>query len=223
MRMRCVPLPLTLSLTALLLASSAVAADPPPVPPPAGGPAASAPVPSPEAEDKDGVRFRGGVNLAFGGLFGSEGPLDYTGFLSAVDGHIGVQINDLIGVYLVPSLAGGSITASVSSGGTSFELTEGWLAAGATGIVDFTFIDQIFVGVGGGATAHGATCTNCEGLAGGVLHFRFGGYPIMGEGEDGIRRKGLMVGGDMRINFLSLNSQSIMLFQPMVTVGYEAY
>ncbi len=212
---------LTLSIAPLLVASSAVAAEPPP--PPAAGPTGGAPAPSAAEEDKDGARFRGAVSAAFGGLLGAEGPLEYTGILGGVNGHLGIQINDLIGVYAIPHLAFGSITASVSAGNTSVEATEGWLAVAGTAMVDFTFIDQVFVGAGGGATAHAPTCTNCDGLSGGVLQFRFGGYPLMDFGDDGIRRQGLMVGGDLRVNFLSSNGQSITLIQPMATIGYEAY
>ncbi|MBW2458625.1 MAG: hypothetical protein JRI68_29270 [Deltaproteobacteria bacterium] len=226
MRKRSFPRSLALSFASLLVASSAIAAEPlrelPPAPP-AAGPPGGAPAPAAEEEDKDGARFRGGVSAAFGGLIGSEGPLDYSGVLGGVNGNLGVQINDLIGIYAIPHLAFGSITASATVANTTVEVSEGWLAVAVTAMVDFTFIDQIFVGAGGGATAHAATCTNCDGLTGGVLQFRFGGYPLMGFGDDGIRRQGLMVGADMRINFLSSNGQSITLIQPMATIGYEAF
>ncbi len=214
-------LPMALSFASLLVASSAVAEQQPAPPPPGPGPAAAAPAPAPEAEDKDGARFRGGVSAAFGGIFGSESNVDYSGFLGGVDGHIGIQIMDLIGVYAVPHLAFGSVGATVGSVSVP---SEGWLAFTATGVVDFTFIDQIFVGAGGGFAAHAPTCTNCDGLVGPAIHFRLGGYPLMGEGDDGIRRKGLMVGADLRVNFLSTSGgASITMIQPMVKVGYEAF
>lgn len=207
-----------LPLASLLIAGSAFAEDQPPQPPPGYGQPGGAPAPPAEAEDKDGARFRGGVNGAFGGIFGSYSIADYGGFLGGVNGHLGVQIMDLLGIYAVPHVAFGSVSVAVGP----YEASEGWLAFVGTGVVDFTFIDQIFVGAGGGFAAHAPTCTNCEGLVGGALHFRLGGYPLMGHGDDGIRRQGLMVGGDLRINFLS-NGGSVTMFQPMVTIGYEAY
>ena len=41
----------------------------------------------------------------------------------------------------------------------------------------------------------------------------------MGDGKDGIRRKGLMLGGDVRMYFLS----GITVMQVMGGVGYEAF
>ena len=176
------------------------------------------------AQEKDGARFRGGVAATFGGLFGSEGPLDYSGFLGGADGHIGVQINNLIGIYAVPHLSYGSISASTTVGNQSISASDGWLDFSATGVVDVTLIDRIFVGGGAGFAAHAPTCTNCGGLAGPNVHLRLGGYPLMSRGDDGIRRKGLQIGADFRINFLSASGGgSITLLQPMVTVGYEAF
>ncbi len=89
--------------------------------------------------------------------------------------------------------------------------------------MDFTFIDQIYVGVGGGFAVHAPTCTNCGELTGGVLQFQFGGYPVMDWADDGIRRMGLQVGGDIKINFLSEGGADLIMVQPMVVIGYEAY
>ena len=171
-------------------------------------------------EDKDGVRFRGGVSLAGGGLFGSDEPIDYSGFLVGVSGHIGVQIFDLLALYAVPHLSFGSVTFEAGP----LKLTEGWLDVSATGLVDFTIIDQIFVAAGGGWAAHAPTCTNCNGATGPVIHFRLGGYPLMDYGDDGVRRMGLMVSGDMRVNILSVSGgDSFVMYQPMLNVGYEAF
>lgn len=185
---------------------------------PADAPAAPDQAP-PQEEEKDGVRFRGGVSASFGGIFGSDDPYSASGIMGGADGRLGLQINNLIGVYAVPHLAFGSVTQEIGP----FSASDGWLAFSGTGVVDFTFIDQIFVGAGGGFAAHAPTCTNCNGISGPVIHFRFGGYPLMGKGDDGIRRKGLLLGGDMRINILSGSGVDVVMFQPMVTLGYEAY
>ncbi len=39
--------------------------------------------------------------------------MDYSGFLVGVDGRVGVQIMDLIGVYAVPHLSFGSVTFTI--------------------------------------------------------------------------------------------------------------
>jgi hypothetical protein len=77
--------------------------------------------------------------------------------------------------------------------------------------VDFTFIDRLFVGVGGGAGLIGAV---------GVpqVQLRVGGYPVMVHGH-GARRKALMVGGDFSLHIIS----GVVLMQPMFNIGYEAF
>jgi hypothetical protein len=176
--------------------------------PPATGAPASAEAPAkarraeiPEEEvDEDGVRFRGGVSGGGGGLFLEN----YTMGIGGFDGRVGVQINDLIGVYAQPQVGvyGGDIGGIAGIGGL----------AGASVVVDFTFLDQIFVGAGGGF----AILNNP--LAG-ELHLRAGGYPLMGYGEDGVRRKGLMLSADVRMFFL----EGYVLLSPTASIGYEAF
>src|SRR5690606_154796 len=103
------------------------------------------------------------------------------------------------------------------------------LVFAGTAVVDFTIIDQIFVGVGGGGTVHGPTCTNCQALGGGVIHARLGGYPVIDFGEDGIRRTGLMLGAELFVSFVSQLSApsgsdtSLVILEPMFSIGYEAF
>jgi hypothetical protein len=161
---------------------------------------AADPEPDAAGADEDGVRFRGGISAGGGGLFLNSFSLG----LGGVDGRLGVQINDLIGVYAQPQLAiyGGSIGPASGVGGI----------VGGSGVVDFTFLDQIFVGIGGG----GALINN---PSGGELHIRAGGYPVFGFGEDNIRRKGLMLGLDLRLFFVS----GAVLMSPTASIGYEAF
>jgi hypothetical protein len=151
-------------------------------------------------EAPDGPRFRGGVSVGGGGLFISG----YTFGMGGVDGRLGVQINNLIGVYAQPYLSGGGGSISGATGATG--------TAGVNLLVDFTFIDQIFVGAGGGGGLVGDA-------AAGQLHLRFGGYPLMKRGDNGIRRKGLMIGADLSVHFVD----GLKLMQPMFSIGYEAY
>lgn len=168
-------------------------------PPPAAGPSVPAAAPAAEG-DKDGLRFRGGVSAVAGTMAIS----DYSGFLTGVDAHLGVQINDMIGVYAVPSLTFGPI--SVGSVSTVIGVLS------ATAVADVTLIDQVFVGAGGGFGI-------VNDPSGPVLHFRAGGYPLMGDGKDGIRRKGLSLGADVRMYFLS----GLTVMQVMGGLGYEAF
>lgn len=172
-------------------AAEALAQQPPP----------AAPAAEPTAgDDRDGFRFRGGVSLAAGTMILSN----YSGFLAGVDGRLGVQINDMIGVYAVPHLTLGP----VSAGGFSTFIG----VFSTTAVVDVTLIDQIYVGAGGGFGV-------VNNPTGPTLHFRAGGYPLMGYGENGIRRKGLMVGADMRMYLLS----GITVMELTGGVGYEAF
>jgi hypothetical protein len=159
---------------------------------------------SASAQEKDGPRFRGGVAAGAGGLFIS----DYGLGLGGIDGHLGVQINNMIGVYAQPYLwVGGGKIAGVSG------VTGG---VGSNVIVDFTFADQFFVGAGGGGGIIGSV-----GL--GQLHIRGGAYPVWTHGVNGIRRKGLMVSADVGIHLGNSSGYFYKLVQPMVMIGYEAY
>jgi len=146
------------------------------------------------------VRFRGGVALEGGGLFVSG----FSAGLGGIQGRLGVQINDMIGVYAQPELSFGAGKVGSATGFTG--------TASGTGVVDFTFLDQLFVGVGGGAAVLGS-------LTGGELQFRVGGYPVFTRGANGIRRKGLMVGVDMRVYFVT----GATVLSPMLGIGYEAF
>ena len=163
---------------------------------PPGSPAA---VPAAEGE-KDGMRFRGGIAATAGPVLGS----DFSGFLGGVDGHLGMQINHLIGVYAVPHLSFGSITAGAASGITGF--------FSGTVVADATLADRIFVGGGAG---YGVL----NNPSGPVVHLRAGGYPLMGRGEDGVRRKGLMLGVDLRVYFV----EGLTVVHPMGSIGYAAF
>lgn len=154
--------------------------------------------------EEDGPRFRGGVALEGGGIFISGYGLGLVG----VEGRLGVQINNMIGVYAQPefSLGGGKYGT-----GTGFTGT-----AGSTAVVDFTFLNRFFVGVGGGAAI-------IQSAAAGEFHFRAGGYPVFTHGLNGVRRKGLMVGLDLRVYPLLGVYRGTTLMSPMLAIGYEAY
>jgi hypothetical protein len=183
-----------------LHAAGAYAQEPAPPPPPAPpGPAAPAVAATSTAEqEEDGVRFRGGVSLGAGPMF-----IAYSGFLAGVDGRLGLQINDLIGVYVQPHLSFGTAKVGAVKGFTG--------VVAATGLAEVTLMDHFFVAAGGGY----GVLNNPNGP---VVHFRLGGYPLMGSGE-GARRKGLMLGIDTRLFFVPGDTG----MQLMGALGYEAF
>jgi hypothetical protein len=151
--------------------------------------------------EEDGPRFRGGVALEGGGWFISG----YSAGLVGVEGRLGAQINNMIGVYAQPefSLGAGKVAGVAGITGT----------AGASALVDFTFLNQIFVAAGGG----GGYIGNAPGA---MVHLRAGGYPVFTHGAHSGRRKGLMIGLDMRIYVISGYGA---VMSPMLGIGYEAY
>jgi hypothetical protein len=148
----------------------------------------------------DEGRFRFGV-AAGGGLLSWEGPTFYYG---GVDLRFGYQVNDMIGVYGQPQL--GFYSGDVGAGAIG---TGGLI--GGSAVVDFTFLDQLFVGGGLGY----AILNNPSGME---LHFRAGGYPLYGSNDSG-RRKGLMLGADLRLHFV----EGFTFIAPTFNIGYEAY
>lgn len=150
---------------------------------------------------EDSPRFRGGIALEGGGWFVSG----YSAGLVGVEGRLGVQLNNMIGIYAQPefSLGAGKVAGVAGITGT----------LGSSAVVDFTFLDQIFVGAGGG----GGYIGNAPG---GMLHIRAGGYPVFAHGAHGGRRKGLMVGLDFRTYFIRGFGA---VLSPMLGIGYEAF
>lgn len=172
------------------------------VPAAAQAPAPQAPAAQPPApQDRDGVRFRGGIAVSGGGTFVAGWKLGMAG----LDGRLGVQINDLLGIYVQPHFSIGGGSRAGVTGLTGF--------AGGALMADVTLRDRYFAGAGGGVTI-------LNNPVAGELHFRAGAYPIMGYGRDGIRRKGLMLGIDFRTYFAEggLNVVNV-----MGSIGYEAY
>lgn len=201
---------LSLSIGALILAfaSSAQAQPAPAAPTPvaAPGPAAS-PAPAAEAAEpaeKDGLRFRGGISLGAG----LEKVSIVSGPMVGIDGRLGVQVNNLLAIYAQPHLSFGSLSAGTAGGG--IQGATGTFAVAA--MADVTLIDHLFVGAGFGY----GILNNPKGP---MFQARVGGYPLMGHGANGIRRKGLMIGGDLRTIFIT-GATGIML---MAAIGYEAF
>ena len=155
----------------------------------------------------DGMRFRFGVGGGIG-FFSAANEVG-TGKVSCTyygtDLRFGAQVNNLIGVYAQPTLGYYSVNGSggLGSGGLM----------GFSVIADATFIDRLFVGAGLGYTVYNSP--------GGITPIlRVGGYPLMSRSDLKARRKGLMVGADLR--FTSLDGLKTIVM-PTFNVGYEAF
>lgn len=156
---------------------------------------------------QDGARFRGGIALS-AGLESVSDDFDnsVSGLMFGVDGRIGLQLNDLLGFYAQPHLSFGSLSSS-GAGGVSGATGTFTIAA----MAEVTLADRFFVGAGFG---YGVL----NNPSGPMFQARLGGYPLMGRGE-GARRKGLMVGVDLRTVFVTGGTGILVLG----SVGYEAF
>ena len=212
------------ALAALLvsLVSTAASAQEGPAPM-AAAPAGPAPVlmmPAP----RDGARFRGGVALEGGSLIV---PGIFSVGVAGVQGQMGAQINNMIGVYAVPSFD--IVFGSVGGVNLGFAL-----------MVDFTLLDDaITVGAGPDSDAFLAfgNSSSSVSAAGGSLYgarLHFGWNPLVSHEETRARRKALTIGADVRLlgggaGFATVSNSSgsaaggTFVLAPMLTVGYTAF
>jgi hypothetical protein len=172
--------------------------------------------------ERDGARFRGGIELDGGLLKPSSGVLGAIG----PSGQLGVQINNLIGVYAVP----GFTILFGSAGG--LDVTGG-------AVVDFTLLDDaLTIGAGPefGAFAYfGHNAAGGGAGYGGRLHLAWNA--LVSRGANGIRRRALVVGLDARFiigpeatasaSASGAASASVttngFVFAPILSIGYVAF
>jgi hypothetical protein len=152
----------------------------------------------------DGPRFRSGISL--GG--GVEKVSVVSGGMFGFDGRLGLQWNDLLGFYVQPHLSFGSLSGD--AGGIGVTGGTGTFSVAAMG--EATFVDRFFVGAGFG---YGVL----NNPSGPMVQARAGGYLLTSRGEDGVRRKGLMVGVDFRSIFVDGATGVLVL----ASLGYEKY
>ncbi len=155
----------------------------------------------------DGARFRFGVagGVGFFTAASEVGTAKVSCTYYGLDLRFGAQINDLFGVYAQPTL--GYYTAN--EGGA---LAAGGLL-GVAVVADATIADRFFVGAGVGYTIY----NNPSGV---TPLLRIGAYPLMSRSDTKARRKGLMLGADLR--FTSLEGLKTIVM-PTFNIGYEAF
>ncbi|MCA9621519.1 MAG: hypothetical protein KC731_21000 [Myxococcales bacterium] len=190
----------------------------------AAAPAATEEAAPASDEDADDVRFRGAIN-AEGGLLSVAG--DYTVGLAGVNGELGVQITNLVGLYAKPQL-------DIVFGKV------GGVAIGSALLVDFTFADVFTVGVGPDVGVFAAIgVDNTQGTAAGGLMYggrvHLAAYPVVVDGDDGVRRKAFAIGLDVRLlggavgtatastNGSASASVTDFVAVPMLSLGYQAF
>lgn len=187
-------------------------------------PAGPAPVLMMPPPPPDGARFRGGVALEGGALIV---PGIFSVGVAGVQGQMGAQINNLVGVYAVPSFD--VVFGEVGGVNLGFAI-----------MVDFTLLDDAIT-VGGGPDVdafaafgggNGTVKASGGALYGARLHF--GWHPALSHDEFRARRKALTIGADVRLlgggaGFASASESSAsagggtFVLAPMLTIGYSAF
>lgn len=176
-------------------------------------------------DEVDGVRFRGGIALDVGALVFPGGLIPAVG-LAGLQGTTGVQINHLVGIYVVPGFD--VLFGDVGGVGLTAAL-----------LVDFTINHLFTVGAGpdvGVFAAFGGDGNTASALAGANYGARLHAavHPVVG--HNGARRNGFTIGLDMRFlggpngqAEVNPNGQSTsasatgFLFSPYLTIGYSAF
>lgn len=166
---------------------------------------ASAPVAPPPAPT-DGFRLRHGIDATFGDEIGSGPSAGLTGALGGIDWRFGAQINNSWAVYLDTHLSLGTASIGMASGVT------GNFAAAVMG--EYTLFDHFFAAVGGG---YGVL----NNPSGPLLQVRGGWYPLESKSRDSARRRGLMIGFDVREYFAGPNVGTVS--QLSLAIGYEKF
>jgi len=166
---------------------------------------------------QESTRIRYGVALEGGGLF-APGVVDL-GFVG-VQGQLGVQIDDLLGVYAAPHIdvLGGPTGSGVQLGGAL--------------LVDFTLAHIFTVGVG--PELAGFAALGGAGLSGGILfgaRLHLAVNPLVVLSRHGLRRKALTLGLDLPLfagggaGALSTTRAATdeLVASPTFTIGYQAF
>jgi hypothetical protein len=179
-----------------------------PTPAPAASASVTAAPPPPMGvvEERDGFRMRHGVAASFGEELGSGPSSGLSGFLGGVDWRIGAQINNLYAVYVDTHLSFGTAKIGAQSGVT------GNFASAL--MAERTLADKFFVGAGGG---YGVL----NNPSGPLAQVRAGWYPAMSSSETAARRRGLVLGADVRAYFAGPGIGTVT--QLSVSLGYEKY
>lgn len=149
---------------------------------------------------QDGPRFRWGVAGGGGGEFGQGVSFWLVGF----DFRLGVQVNDMIGIYVQPHLSAGNGDDNGAEGTTA--------TFAVAGMVDITLSDLVFFGGGFG---YGVL----NNPSGPMLALRGGIYPALGRAIDRPRRKALSLSFEFRTHFIDRGP----VVQVMGMVGFESF
>lgn len=150
---------------------------------------------------EDGMRFRYGVGAALGAEFVDLANYG-SAFMVGFDLRLGLQINDMFGVYLAPHLSFGSFGGILGMTGTT----------ALTAVADVTLRDRVSIGAGFGWGV-------LNNPSGPTLHIRAAAYPLVGRDPGTPRRRGLALGFDLRTVFADGVTGTLFLG----TIGFERF
>lgn len=182
-------------------AQAAAMQPPPPMPDPGTARPSAGP---PEVGDQ--LRFRHGFAFNLGEEIGSGPSSGLTGVLGGIDWRLGAQINNQYAVYLDNHLSFGTAHIGKASGVTG-NLCE-------TVMVERTFADHYAIAAGAGY----GVLNNPSGPA---AHARAVWYPFVHASGANGRRRGLMVGADLRAYFAGDAIGTVT--QVSLALGYEKF
>lgn len=163
------------------------------------------------------VRVRGGVAAAGGAIVVPDHPGGFAVGTAGVQGEVGIQFLDLVGLYWVPQL---DVAAGPNIGGVNLS---------TAAVVDIAPIDEFSVAVGPDLGVFAAV--GDDGLAAGLTYgarLRLNVNPYVYVARNG-RRQALTLGIDVRLMrgavgvLADESSASDFAFQPMLTLGYRAF
>lgn len=162
------------------------------------------------------ARLRYGIAAEGGGLFVPDvASLAVFG----VQGQVGVQFDDRVGLYAAPSFA---FVRGEARG----------IHLGGALMVDFTLNDVFTLGIGPDVAAFAAMSQG--GLAGGALYglrMRMATQPVIYIAADGVRRDAFTIGFDVRLytggggGLVTPRriASSDLVVAPMITLGYQSF
>jgi hypothetical protein len=155
---------------------------------------------------RDHSRFRGAIVATAGIEKVSVGNTDLSATMFGVEGRLGLQLNNTIGVYAQPYLAFGSFGDGIFGATGTFATTV---------VGDYTLGDRLSLGGGLGYGYY-------NNPSGPVFHARAGFYPLVGHAAaDAARRKGLVIGADFR--YFALGQGYTGTYLVTLGLGYEKF
>lgn len=160
-------------------------------------------------------RFRWGISFMGGPLAGG-----YTGGVGGLDLRFGAQMTDMIGIYGQPVLMFGAGAQANAKGASA----TGLAVTGVDALVDFNFVDTIYVAAGPGLLYGGVgsssvsqNSASAKASAGAFFSLAARAGVVLGPKKPE-KRKGFQLGVDMHVIFAG-----DVVITPLVALGFETF